>query len=372
MIILLGPDSSGKTTLQEKIIEFGNLVNPELGDDPPYFGWHAVKDTEYKDYMEVLSGTPDNPIPLGAHTFQPSPFLEKNKHAVIDRFFWCEYPYSEVLRNAAPKFSLKQFHNLHLATIAHNPVVILMTRRSEEYLDPDVPEELFVPLLQSYREWLEAFDVVYLEWDFMFPRLRLIELLDHEAARQASVIWWRNLAKRGIAGIGNTVNPQVMVIAEVLSANNIFHYPFEGGPSGQYLTDLFQEAEVPLSSFYLTNWKKTNSHEENSILLAKEITQTKIDHVIILGGEARKAEQVFLSKGFDRSNIHHLKHPGWVVNHSSSPREEKYRKEGYSREWKATWDKILQRSPAPELESSSSTGLTTETEITSSSWVEVK
>jgi hypothetical protein len=117
MIILLGPDHSGKTTLWSELLAEGLNV------------WHAVRETDYDDYMVRLSGEKSRPIPLGQNPFIAGELLQKDTHYALDRWFYCEPVYSSVVRGETNlKWSLKQFHNLHWATIAHNPVVVLMTR----------------------------------------------------------------------------------------------------------------------------------------------------------------------------------------------------------------------------------------------------
>lgn len=331
MIILLGPDGSGKTTLQQQLLEKGMT------------GFHLTKDSEYTDYMELLSGPPTRPIPLGQVPFVPSEVLQKGAHTVMDRWFYCEFPYSKVLRGEDNiRWSLKQFHNLHLATMAHNPVVVLMTRKTQPYPDSDVPEHYFQPILDSYRYWLDALDVIYFEWDYLRPPMSVDKLIAQSVSQQDHIIWWRNLAKRGIGGYGNTINPTVLVIAEILGGSNVYHYPFEAGPSGYYLSDLFDEASVPLSSFYITNWKKTNDPQENAILLGKELRATAPQKVLILGAVARnEAAKVFGLNGIAPDRIITLRHPGWVVNHAESAKDLLYRKMGYSKEWAEAWRKAL-------------------------------
>lgn len=327
MIILEGPDGSGKSILAKQLEIEGFSV------------MKAVAATEYDDYMEALSGEKSEPVPLQALPFTPGPLLDKDTRWVCDRWFWSEMPYSEHLRNTNMKFSLKEFHNLHLTTIAHNPVVLLHTRNSKKA--DSVPAELFDPILKSYREWFKLLDISYLEWDYLSPPITLEELLTHEEQRRSHAVWWRNLAKRGIAGIGNTANPRVMLIAEELGPSNLYHLPFERGPSGYYLSELFDEGEVPLSSFYLTNWKKVLDNNENRRLLEYELSSSGVESVIILGGEAKKAQPIIEAFGLNRFNIYNLKHPGWVVNHSDSAREMAYRKKGYLAEWKAAWKAAL-------------------------------
>ncbi len=330
MIILLGPDASGKTHLKAQLMAEG------------MDSMHFTKDTDYDTYMALLSGQKSRPIPLGEIPFIPSLLLQKDAHWVLDRWFYCEGPYTEVIRKEPIRWSLKQFHNLHLATIAHNPVVILMTRKPDVWPEGQpIREDQFLPVLESYRKWLDMLEVTYISWDWQRPPMTVEALATHSLERQQEVIWWRNMAKRGIAGYGNTIYPTALILAEILGGYNVYHYPFEQGPSGYYLSELIDEAGVPLSSFYLTNWKKTVDSEENEVLLRRELLKTGASHVVFLGREAEKAKPIVLSTGLPEENTHYLRHPGWVVNHSESIKEEKFRKMKYSKDWREIWQKIL-------------------------------
>lgn len=330
MIILLGPDGSGKTTLQTKLITEHGLQ---------FF--HAIRETDYNEYMEFLSGERSRPIPLQEIPFIAGDALQKDTHYICDRFFWCDGPYSEIIRNGLGSFSLKQLHNLHLATIAHNPMVILMNRKTPEYKDDYMAGELFTPILERYRTWLTSLGVQYMEWDYLNPPMTLNALVQSSIERQRSITWWRNLAKKGIAGYGNTANPEVFLIAEILGPSNVYHFPFEQGPSGIYLSELFDEGEVPLSCFYVTNWKKTISEEENAQYLIKELTSAGPHDIILLGNESRKSLPTIQALGYQSDHIHQLKHPGWVVNHAENLRDVTFRKQGYLNDWKETWRNAL-------------------------------
>lgn len=328
MIILLGPDHSGKTFLQKQLMEKGMT------------GTHASRDTGYDDYMRQLSGEKSPPIPLGERPFQWGALLSPNTHYVCDRFFMCEGPYSEIYRKEPTiKYTLKQWHNLHLQTIAYNPVVVLCTRKGPHWDEGQyVPEEYFEPILASYRKWLGEMKIDYLNYDWQNPVMTVDDLVLASRVAQSEISWWRNMARKGIAGTGNTKDPTVLVLAEVLSNNNVYHLPFEGGPSGRYLSELFDQAEIPMRSFYLTNWKKTNDPAQNVELLTKEINMTGVQSCIILGGEAKRAKPLIESMGI---RTHLIKHPGWVVNHSDNAREEASRKAAYITEWRSVWTQAL-------------------------------
>lgn len=333
MIILLGPDGSGKSVLTKQM---------EIESDGMFQAWHAVKETGYKDYMEFLAGEPSKPVPISdPEPFYPGPALQKGAHFVCDRFFWCDYPYSQVVRQEPMMFTGKQFQNLHLLTMAHNPIIILMTRNSGRP-DPTIPNEYFSPLLQRYRELLDILDLPYWEWDYLHPPMPVENIMNLSVRMQEHVTWWRNLYKRGIGGVGNTANPRAIVLAEEIGPNNMYRIPFETGPTGAFLTEMIEECETPLSEMYLTNWRKTPSLQENIALFEKEIASTGAEYIIAMGktaaeGIAHLSSDTVrsLKQGFT------MPHPGWIVNHSPTIREMEKRKRGFQDSWRDAWAVVL-------------------------------
>lgn len=333
MLILLGPDNSGKTTLTKQIEQRSKGTKNEA------VAWKALAATGYKDYIEFLRGPKSKPVDLSTHT--PGLALSRNGKVVADRFFYCELPYSRLLRTEErTKFTLKQWHNMHLSTMAFNPTVVLTTRKAEEYQDY-VPEILFEPILKEYRHWLRFHDINWTEYDFVAEDVEQVAdgLLQMDMFARARNQWWLDMAKKGLAGVGNTASPKVVIMAQDLGPMNVHRIAFEQGPSGYYLSDLIDEAEVPLSSFYLTNWLKVADRNANIAMLRTELENTTPKYVILLGRQAADAIPTIERAGVD--HIIQLKHPGWVINHSYDLKELAYRKEKYSEEWGNVWKTIL-------------------------------
>ena len=334
MIILLGPDNSGKSTLAQ------NLVIRSLGTDRPLTSFKAGAATGYKEYIELLRGPKSNPVDL--QTYRPGLAISMEGAVVCDRMFYCEIPYSRVLRRQERiQWSLKQWHNMHLSALSFNPVVVLATRRSSRYED-SVPEALFEPILEEYRKTLKVHDIQYLEYDFQhedsneesdFPGM----LLDREKTANDSIKWW--LESPELYGVGNTVDPTVLIMAQDLGPSNVHRIPFEQGPSGYYLSELLDSVGAPLNSFYLTNWIKDPDPSRNASLFRKELTSLRPTHVILLGKSA-EASLSILDDYVAHSNVHSIVHPGWVVNHAGTIPEMKRRKEKFWEEWVRAWDKI--------------------------------
>lgn len=339
MIILLGPDHSGKTTLARQLAELDPPGTP--GIHAEY--WNADQHTEYLQYLDLLSGHRiDN---RDAASFRPGSGLERSTQIVADRFFYCEGPYSEVYRQIPQRWNLKQLHNLHLLTLAHNPVIVLTNRIGPDYESREqlVGKKLFYPILNAYEEYISMYGLWprVLPWNWKVPPMSVRELADFGVEKQSKVVWWRNLMKKGIGGIGNTVNPKVVLVAEEIGPNNTHNLPFETGPSGYYLTDLLDQGDIPLSEFYITNYHRAPTQAEDNALFAKEMQHLTPQSVILLGAEARKCIPICQALGI---RIYTLNHPGWVVNHAHTLRDKELRKKNYLAAWKIAWKEALSSS----------------------------
>ncbi len=334
MIILLGPDNSGKSTLAQ------HLVVRSVGTPNAHTSFKSVALTGYKEYIEFLRGPKTNVADLSS--YKPGLALAMDGQVVCDRFFYCEVPYAKLFRKLQrTQFTLKQWHNMHLSTIAFNPVVVLATRRSDIAKDDIVPEELFYPILEEYKTMLAFHRIKYYTYDYEEgPGAQAI--LQQAKINSARAAWWIDMARSGVAGIGNTVDPKVLIMAQDLGPSNIHRIAFEQGPSGYYLSDLIDEAEIPLNSFYLTNWLKTTDKDRNVDLLNKEMEGFTVppSHVVLLGREA-EATIPLLANYMPKEFIHTVRHPGWVVNHAGTIKELNYRKEKYLMGWLELWKTIL-------------------------------
>lgn len=283
MIILLGPDSAGKTTLA-KCLE---------GQGLRYF--HFTKDSIYFDYIDPLCR------------------LEMT-NAVLDRHALCEHPYS-VCMNRPFKFSLKHWHNILTMTLIQNPVIVLCTHKpppfsysKEQYL----PYELWDKCLGLYREFLSSHHMQYTEYDYAAagPDYPGALLRVHDSFNSKTG-WWREHWKAGY-GCAGSPNPQFLLVAERIGPNNVHNIPFETGPTGQMLSDMLSATGTPLGKFAVTNMVKSFRRDDRRVntrdieLLEEEVTHLQPKKVVFMGSTARAGVPVAKALGCEVGTLVHL------------------------------------------------------------------
>lgn len=335
MIILLGPDNSGKTTLAQQ------LALQSIGTQRPMTSWKAVASTGYKDYMEFLRGPKCDPLKI--ETWKPGLALQMEGAVICDRFFYCELPYARIYRQSQQiQWSLKQWHNMHLSTIAFNPTFILATEKSSSYED-EVPEEMFDPILREYWHWLGVHGITPFTYNWREEPPDGVSWAEHfleiDGIKSEEVEWWTK-GPTSLLGVGNTLNPRVLILAQDLGPSNVHRVPFEQGPSGYYLSELLDGVGAPLESFYITNFIKTKDGEKNRELLAYELDCLRPSYAILLG-QAAKGAVTTIGEYVSHSDIHETVHPGYIVNHSASKQEMETRKAKFWEKWEEVWKKIL-------------------------------
>lgn len=283
MIIILGPDASGKTTLAKKL-------------GLPYH--HFDKDSEYNDYLKPLCEL-------------------KLLNAVLDRHCICEYAYATVMERKF-KFSMKEWHNLMLLTLMQKPVIILCTHKPapfsysrEQYLPYDKWDEC----LRLYRHFLNTHYIPYLEYDYItdiLPTDRLHLLFTRlEEKYRSQMSWWVPMWEAGYGAIGS-VQPKVLLVAERLGPNNMNNLPFETGPTGYMLSDMLTETGTPLGKFAVTNLVKSfrrdtrSPNEDDLKLLRVELENMKPEKVVFMGSTAKRGIKVAKELGIEYTELVHL------------------------------------------------------------------
>ncbi len=278
MIILLGPDGSGKTTLAKKL-------------DIPYF--HFTQHSTYEDYLKPLCS------------------LEMT-NAVLDRHMICEYAYAYIMHRE-PHYNMKQWHNIILLSLIHNPLIILCTHKpfqsdysKEQYL----PYEQWDDCLALYRQYLSTNHIRYTEYDYAGPiSVRALEIM-HDRHKDKMALW-RTMWQDGIGCIGSA-HPKVLLVAERLGPNNMNNLPFETGPTGKMLTDMLEATGTPLGKFAVTNLVKSfrrdtrNPNNKDMELLHGELTILKPQKVVFMGGVAKLGIKVAKELNIEHHEIVHF------------------------------------------------------------------
>lgn len=267
MIIVLGPDHSGKSTLAK------HLAKLKSQDVIP----HHTMNTKYEEYLH----------PLVSLSWT---------NTVIDRFMICEIPYHRVMDRKFG-YTMKQFHNILLLALMQNPVIILTTHRPEkhDYKDEYLPFHKWNECLEIYSTWLKSNEIPYFVYDY--EKVRDPEIyVQLEAVQTAKTAWWQPMWREGYGAIGG-INPDILLVAERLGPNNVNNIPFETGPTGYMLSDTLTHTGVPLGSVAVTNIVKAprgdgrKPNKKDLELLAIEIESLKPKGVVFIGSTSLNAGQ---------------------------------------------------------------------------------
>lgn len=280
MIIVEGPDATGKTTLAKSL----NL---------PYF--HYTKDSTYMDYLNPL-------VTLDAF------------EGVLDRFMFSEYPYSKAMGRPF-QYIPKHWHNATLLALAMNPIIILCTHKPR----PEVyQEEQYLPFkkwdicLELYRKFLAANNLYHIEYDYsenLKPSVfGMIESKFRNKAR-----WWTPMWKEGIGMIGSQ-NPRLLIVAQEMGPSNMNNLPFETGPTGLMMSEMLNSVRMPLGDIAITNMVKAPRGIKREVngrdlaLFEEELVNLKPAKVLFMGSVSRAGIKIAKSLKIDYCEMNHL---GW-------------------------------------------------------------
>ncbi len=247
MIILIGPDGTGKTTLAKRL------------------SLRIHHHTQHSNYMDYLA-------PLCKLEF---------KDAVLDRTFFCEFAYASAMKRQF-QFTQKQWHNLVQMTLIQKPVIILCTHKpfeveydKKQYL----PYELWDDVMRLYRELLNYHRIPYMEYDYL-DHQDDVQYLRLAITYNAQMTWWREHWAAGY-GCAGSPNPKFLLVAERIGPNNMNNIPFETGPTGYMLANMLQATGTPLGVLAITNMVKTYRRDARAVndadneLLREEIAFLK-------------------------------------------------------------------------------------------------
>lgn len=264
MIIIEGPDHTGKTRLAKKLSEQFSV---------PYY--HYTKDSTYKDYLTPLCNL-------------------SLRHAVTDRWAFSEHPYSTVMERKFA-FSIKEWHNLTLLTLAHNPLIILCTHKpspGEYSKDQYMPYDKWGYCLSLYRQFFNTHHIRYIEYDYSDSITgKALSILGQKYADQ--IAWWEPMWKSGYGFIGSH-NPKYLLIAERIGPNNMNNLPFETGPTGHMLSGMLERTDTPLGGFAVTNMVKSfrrdtrPPNDNDVILLTTELLRLKPKVAVFMGSVSKQ------------------------------------------------------------------------------------
>lgn len=284
MIILIGPDASGKTTLAKRLEERGLKY------------YHFTKDSNYQDYIKPLCK------------------LEMT-NAVLDRHgVFCEYSYS-VCMNRSFKFNIKQLHNLLMMTLIQDPVIVLCVHKPLQFsysLNQYLPYELWDKCLALYREFLNTHRIMHTEYDYAMASPNYPDfLLGIHSNLNSRMAWWRQHWTAGYGCAGSS-NPQFLLVAERIGPNNLHSIPFETGPTGAMLSNMLSATGTPLGTLAITNMVKSFRRDDRQVnardveLLEEEITHLKPKKVIFMGSVAKRGIAVAKAHGCEVGTLVHL------------------------------------------------------------------
>ncbi len=259
MIILLGPDGSGKTTLAKAL-------------GMPYY--HYTQHSTYEEFLEPLCS------------------LEL-RNAVTDRWCFCEFPYAQVMDRKF-RFTMKQWHNMILLTLIQKPLIILCTHRP---LQSDYPKGQYLPYdrwgecIRLYRAILNSHQIPYIEYDYMSTTTPGALKILHDTHRD-DMAWWSEMWRAGYGCIGST-QPKMLLVAERIGPNNANNLPFETGPTGQMLTNTLVATGTPLGKFAVTNLVKAPRRDprppspQDLRLFEVEVDHLRPEKIMFMGTPAK-------------------------------------------------------------------------------------
>lgn len=284
MIILLGPDHTGKTRLAHKLEEEFSLK---------YF--HYTKDSGYDDYVGPMCNL-------------------DWWDGVLDRHAICEFAYAGVMQRDF-KFTAKQWHNILLMTLIQNPVIILCVNKppmdkydAGQYL----PYDRWDYCLELYRMFLSSHHIPYFTYDYASREsINYQKLVDQSRQQSDDMLWWKNLWQRGWGCAGST-HPKVLMVAERIGPNNTHNIPFETGPTGYMLSDLLVKTGTPLGKFTVTNYVKSfrrddrKPNDTDKGLLRLELENLKPEKVIFLGSVAKGGAKIAKELGIEFTEFTHF------------------------------------------------------------------
>ena len=283
MIIVSGPDNSGKTTLVGEICEqYPNLV-PLKSVGPA---------TNYDWWMRVLVHPP-----------------EELSNLICDRFFYSEFVYGPLVRGKV-SLSPHQQEVIYSMLMSAEPLVIQchLIENREKFEDrPQIFDWETTLKTEALFDLILGLDVALQYWPLSTPFTRSRHILDRVRNYLDGMDEWQELRTKVVYGRGQMRSPKLMLVGERFSTNNKWKVPFERSKSGIALHNALRATGFVMQDLWFTNAVKTSEplNPINLAVLKREVELIQPQKVVGLGNRA--------SGLLSALEIEHTKirHPGW-------------------------------------------------------------
>ena len=286
MIILLGPDHTGKTTL-------ANKLEKEAG----FILCHHSYSSKYEDYLKELE-------------------YPTSQYTIHDRFIFCEMPYAAVL-NREFQYTDKQWHNIVLTTLSYSPTIVLCVHKplKEEYHDDYLSYELWEKILKGYKDYLTLDSIPYVTYDYHddieYTDDFTSSLLYDDKQSLSSTKWCSQMRRNGTCFIGSC-HPDLLIVGERMGPNNTHQIPFETGPTGQQMTEFINHMRLPLGKIAITNMVKAPRRDERPVndadiyLFKLELMHLKPKAVLLMGAISKAGIPALKEYGIKYEHVAHF------------------------------------------------------------------
>lgn len=270
MIVVEGPDNSGKSTLVKTLVERGYPLIKRERFKP------GNEETIGLSYLKAL-------IPKDGDRLEHS-------HGVLDRLLASEIIYGQMFRGRSRVTGGEHLAIINML-IAYNASIIFCdpgdaiikeTWHEREQLYDDA-----LAIAKSYRSSMSRIfhPMLVIEYNWK-KHAKNAKTFRPAETRDRDLEWW----SANPHGCG-TLTPRVLMVGESPSPRMKTSVPFSNGPAGDFLAWSIQEAEKMMSKpligrYYVTNAQKGT--ERDASLLREEIRFLEPQVVLALGNEAEE------------------------------------------------------------------------------------
>ena len=295
MIIVEGPDNSGKTTLAGKIME-------EWGEA---LGLEALKSqgpaSNYYWWMRILTDSPDV---LGS--------------LVCDRFYFGELVYGPLTRGGI-SLGQQQREVVESMLLTAQPLVIRCKLIRDRALFENRPQtfdwDTVVQAEDYYSRILHSRGpLTVIPYDAFTPG-SLERVLVKVASYLDTVPHWITRRSRFNHGRGQMNRPSLMIVGQQFARDNEWKVPFERSRSGQLLHNALRQTKWSMGRIWFTNaYKESNGlNTSNLAVLKDEALTIQPRFILTLGNKATGLWAVVCGQDEECAAIPTAKlfHPGY-------------------------------------------------------------